>query len=680
MMLLVALLGMADGWANAATWNVGNGNWSVDGNWTSPANAPDVAGETATISAAGTYTVTLDIDPTIDSLTIDSANAKLYANNRTLTTDGPFNITSGLAEFRSSDISGSGTLTNDGFLTLVSTLADSTNINTGLINNGTLLVRGINSGFHTTVQIANGFTNNGLLRLATDNGWSANLIVGGSETIVNSTTGIFQAKNLVAGTATTLSASITNSGSIDLVNSINFNKAGATITNDAATSSFTVGTGATATFTTGAFDQTAGSTTINTGAVVKGLSSFTFGNGSVTVDGSLSTGTFAQNGGIITGEGTITVGNGNALALNAGSMGGNLKFRLGGTTVATPGTLAIDSNYNYDANTELSGYVNITGPFTVNAGRTFSALTLLGTGNAETVTAPAFTNRGTTNLSGGITNVGWYMTLAVPTGTLTNSATGTINVTDGLGVSGKRTLSAELANLGTLNVQAPGNTVTIGRTGAAHTNSGLIDMQSSASFIGSSFTQTGGTFQLTGGTSTFGTSTVSFIGGTLQGGLGILSANVDATAGGTGLTLSPGQSTGRLNITGIVTLDTNDSLAIELGGINQAATTNGYDWVNVIGATTLGNATLDITFVDGFTPTSLDTFTILTSTGGLTGKFGNGLLGTVLGGGYQFDISYSGNSVILSNAQEVLPAPEPASLALLACGTLILVGKRRRRR
>lgn len=92
--ILAALAGGACGasaqtdvtWASATS-----GNWNTASNW-SPAQVPNNMGPmlfNARITPTGAaYTVTLDIDPTIENLTLDSADATLDISNRSLTVNG----------------------------------------------------------------------------------------------------------------------------------------------------------------------------------------------------------------------------------------------------------------------------------------------------------------------------------------------------------------------------------------------------------------------------------------------------------------------------------------------------------------------------------------------------------------------------------------------------------------
>jgi hypothetical protein len=79
----------------AYTWSTGtSGNWTIGGDWT-PTGFPQATTDTATISAAGTYTVSLDAKETIGGLTLSSSGATLALGTQTLNIFGDGNVTAG---------------------------------------------------------------------------------------------------------------------------------------------------------------------------------------------------------------------------------------------------------------------------------------------------------------------------------------------------------------------------------------------------------------------------------------------------------------------------------------------------------------------------------------------------------------------------------------------------------
>jgi|GEM_PF-1593672 len=143
----------------------------------------------------------------------------------------------------------------------------------------------------------------------------------------------------------------------------------------------------------------------------------------------------------------------------------------------------------------------------------------------------------------------------------------------------------------------------------------------------------------------------------------------------TGGTLAPGDigSAGRTAITGAYSLGASATLAIDLGGTSPGTAfqnTDAYDQLSVSGTTTLvGNLTVSL--LPGFSPALGSTFTIISSTGTLSGAFNNVAFGDTLlaaDGVTLFRVSQSGNTVVLTR---VLPSPPeivsaPASLSVAA--------------
>jgi hypothetical protein len=96
-------------------------------------------------------------------------------------------------------------------------------------------------------------------------------------------------------------------------------------------------------------------------------------------------------------------------------------------------------------------------------------------------------------------------------------------------------------------------------------------------------------------------------------GTGTIAGNVNNVAG----TVTPGASPGILTITGNYTQGASGTLGMEIGGLTAGTQ---YDQLVVGGSTSLAG-TLNTALVNGFVPVSGNTFTLIQSTGPVTGTF-----------------------------------------------------------
>lgn len=161
----------------------------------------------------------------------------------------------------------------------------------------------------------------------------------------------------------------------------------------------------------------------------------------------------------------------------------------------------------------------------------------------------------------------------------------------------------------------------------------------------------------------------------------IASSVMPGTLVNRGGTLAPGGvgATGRTIITGNFSV-TSGNLAIDLGGTTQAAAFQGpgHDFVGISGNTTLGG-NLVVTVLPGFSPDSSQTFTILSSAGGLSGAFANAPHGTRIfstDGLHSFLAGQSATSLTLSNHLPVAPptVEETSAPELIAEGDHVVLG------
>jgi hypothetical protein len=210
--------------------------------------------------------------------------------------------------------------------------------------------------------------------------------------------------------------------------------------------------------------------------------------------------------------------------------------------------------------------------------------------------------------------------------------------------NGVNALSALARNTKSLTIAGSGNSVST--TAATFSNSGTVNVQTGDTLTltgsGHSYKQTAGTTTVDG---TLTATSITATGGSIFG-AGTLAGNTSVgNATGTAVTLNVGDNgkAGLLAITGTYTQLATGTMKVSIGGL----TTGTYSALGVSGNTSLGG-TLSVAIVNGLVLTSGNigqTFTILTTTGTLTGSFTNG---TATSGTDVFTVSYTGNSVVLT--------------------------------
>jgi hypothetical protein len=446
---------------DAVSWSAAvDGNWSDASKW-SP-HAPGV-GDTVTIDKTGAnYTVTLDTSPTIAGFTLNSANATFFASGRTLTVNGTDTLSAGSVLWRNSNWAGSGTLTNNASMTFQ---GGSAAITSAFAQNGTALIQGSDAGGSGTLTVANGFSNAGTITLQSINqNWDSNLVVT-TGTLTNTSTGTINSNQGSAG-GRTLAANLANSGNVNI---------------NADTSFF----------------RTGGGTYTNTNAVTiaTGKTLVISGSGQV----------FSQDGGTLTSTGTVSVANSASFNFNGGTTSGNPILVTNAALNLGPSATETASFTTHGGSSTLSGNV---------AANTTILVQGADAGGSATLTAAAsFSNAGTITLQS--TNQNWDSNLVVAAGTLTNAATGIINSNQG--TAGGRTISANLTNNGTININTD---TSFSKSSGVYTNTNAIAVAAgkTLSINGSSqvFNQNDGTLSGTG-TLSVANATFNFNGGTTTG-------------------------------------------------------------------------------------------------------------------------------------------------------------------
>ena len=482
-----------------ARWiNPAGGLWSVGSNWST--GAPPTSEQSAVIDLTGTYTVTLDVNTTVNGLTLGGSSgvqSLTTSGSRTLTLLSSGNVLgTGRLTLGNSTITGSGTLTIAAGGAL--NLTGSSTVNAPLTNAGTIsvfnssvlnggvttvagsMMRVVSVGFGgATLSVGAGFTNNGVIELTGTATNGVTLSVNG--TLLNAAGGTISILPGVGG-ARTIVAEIDNRGTFSVAAALSLTRPSSGYANS------------------GVITITGGNLTMN----LSGAKSFT-NTGTVTVAAgrTLAIGGFAPSGGRFTHAEGATLDGGGALSLNGinpasfeetfslsaltlsstvASFATNLTtettaLTLSSATVNGPGTItnAAGRTLNITSGTINAPLVNAgtvvaIGAPALNGGVTTAASSLIrvlsvGFGGSSLTVGSGFTNEGAIELTGTATN---GVTLTV-NGTLVNAAGGTIASL--FGVGGTRTLVAQLDNRGTLSVP---HSLTVARGSSDHTNSGTI--------------------------------------------------------------------------------------------------------------------------------------------------------------------------------------------------------------
>jgi autotransporter-associated beta strand protein len=369
------------------------------------------------------------------------------------------------------------------------------------------------------------------------------------------------------------------------------------------------------------------------------------------------------------------------------------------TNSATAGSMTAITNNGATVSGERGGFTDFLDTSTAGSA------TINNNGGAVSGANGGFTEFFNTSTAGSATLIANGGTVAGASGGLivffTDSTGGTASVdvrNNGSGTAGNLDISFHNApgvTIGSLegsgNVFLGANNLTVGSNNLSKTFSGVMQDGGQFGGTGGSLTKIGtrtlaltGANTYTGGTtvnagtllvnnttgSGTGTGNVTVNNsGTTLGGTGMISGNVTVNAGAN---LHPGTSPGILN-TGSVTLASTSNFLVDINGPTVGTQ---YSQLNVTGTVTLSGTCNLVVHVGG--PLNLnDTFTIVTSTGGVSGLFAQG--SSVTGSnGDVFSIDYTSNDVVLT-ATTVVAVPEPSTWigGALACAFLAYTQRRR---
>ena len=469
------------------------------------------------------------------------------------------------------------------------------------------------------------------------------------------------------------------------------------------------------------------------GTGVTAVNSVVFNNTGV-VDAQTGTIRFSAVGSVFNGGSSFTGAGVADIASSAGFNGAissaNLLF-TNGTFTGTNAVLSGQAGWNAGS---------FAGTWTLASGATLSA----GAASSKVFSGTTFNNEGTIDWTGGaiflgggatVNNAGLWdgqadLTLTVTTGGGTFNNSGTFRKSGGTGVTAVNSVvfnntGVVDAQTGTIRFSAPGS---VFNGGSSFTGAGVVDIASSAAFNGAisstnllftggtatgtnavlsgqatwnagslagSWTiDSGATFTLSTASSTGTTTVSSNIGFDNNGTIDVRSGTIalptnfdnDGTLTGTGTfslsgtltndgVIAPGAGAGTLTLNG-------NYFQTAVGSFNvQLASTSLADLFVVNGTASLGG-TLNLSCILSCAISTGDVFTLLDSSGNLSGTFAN-VTTSGFRSGFAYDLTYdlNGDRVLLTvlNAGTAGVIPEPASWAMMIAG-FGLAGAAARRR
>ncbi len=493
------------------------------------------------------------------------------------------------------------------------------NFGTFKYNSGSFQGEIVNSGaleFHADFSSSDGLTNHASLTVPA--GFTLTLDSGG---LINSPTGTvtIQGGTLTGSGPTTNQGLISGNGSF--AGTGGFHNTGQVIISDGAVTLSNTGTNT------------------NAGTIAAGLSQ------SLILDASLAnTGLVLLAGGSVAGSSTLTNstsgeirGVGSVLAPLASD--GGLIHSTGTGTLTIANFVGANTN-GAELRADDGSAINVSAAFSSNG-------TIVVVGPNSQILGGTISNMGTIRGQGRVSNVVINSgTVRAEGGTLTLAALGSSN-----GV-GARIESAT----GTQVIFSRGLTTNSGQivlTGGAFDNNNFA-LANAGSIDGTGSLRIGGlvntgSINASGSLDVFGPVTNSGVVNVQPGAtarfFGPVSGPGNYTGPGTTSfqnSFSPGASAAQVNFGGDLVFGGGASLAIEIGGASPGTQ---FDRLNVVGTATLAGA-LNISLLNGFTPTLGSSFQIIAATGGIVGTFSSTSF-PAIGGGRGWNVVYSTGGVSL---------------------------------
>lgn len=246
MMMMAMGYGLTSMGANVNWTNASGGNWSVGANW-SNGSGPG-AGDTAVITLAGTYTVTVDMSITCQKMLIGGASGLQtfsVANYYTIAMSKGIQVnTRGVLDLQYATINCNQPIVNANRIKLrynnvinapvnnsdtVEVAHSANTINQNYTSPAGSVLYFSSSDYIAGLTIANGFTNNGSIVFNSVSGYHANLyITAGS--IVNTSTGVIKSTGNYG--SLTIQGNVTNNGTVTIERDLRFSAAGNSFVNN----------------------------------------------------------------------------------------------------------------------------------------------------------------------------------------------------------------------------------------------------------------------------------------------------------------------------------------------------------------------------------------------------------------------------------------------------------------
>ncbi|MCB2229572.1 T9SS type A sorting domain-containing protein [bacterium] len=468
------------------------------------------------------------------------------------------------------------------------------------------------------MAFGNSWTNHGTIEL-TQSGFNSSYVslLNLSDTLTNASDGVI---NAVAGTGTPaatryVSAQLINNGTINVTGANTYISQGAASHENHGTINLTGGN----LTVTDKFSNTGDIAIDTTYQFIFSGTRMTLGGGAISGSGRFDndndtlhfTGPVTNSSRMYLGQGTLLMDD----TLTSTGL-----IYLGGTDGSGSGAIKNRGMLNFAGGSSLGfGVVNegsFVAELTNTIGGTFvnsinDTTTLLGnsTGSSSLTISNGFTNYGAIILTSEQADAVTTATLAVTSGTLTNSSTGSIVSDIGSSTGGERYLQAQVNNQGL--IQANDLKLTWEKSGASHSNSGTIELVGAAlalTLSGSGSFNNSGTIHL----QNMMTMTVdqgTFTNATTGQYTGNGSFNLYATTFANDGFVEPGDSPGRINMqANDFVMDTNAQLKIEIGGLTADTE---HDVLYCTQNAGFGGV-LDIDLIDSYIPTVGDSFKVCT--------------------------------------------------------------------